>query len=223
MTVLIIRYKPQSSLKMKLYVVSLVFMFIIRLRFPANKSIADIVTTRYGRSALLLIRKFEKVDFKYRKASLDIEFLDNCIKNDLMPTFVKFKVSNHRLKNSKAYKDCQVKLLRQEVSNKNAQLRTLSKKLNQLKFDIRSKLNIIDFAHISSCFLIRNDKTLSKARLTQEKKLHNLGLRISHETNDPEKVIFNFSSRSLTSSEKSFFLKDSICPFHPKSSTMQTS
>ena len=201
---------------MKIYVISLTLLFIIRLRFPSNKSIADIITTRYGRPVLHLIRKFESLDFKHRKVLLDLEFLENCIKHDLIPTFVRFKVANHRLKKSKAYKECQMKLLRQEISNKNSKLNVLNKKLSSLKSDIRNKVSWIDFAHISSCFLSRNDKVLNKARLTQEKKLFNMGMRSAHEMNNPEKVIFNFSSRVLTQSEKSLLAKGLNLSIPPK-------
>ena len=88
-------------------VVSLVLQFIIRLRFPPNKSIASIVTARYGKPTLRLIRKFENADFKLRKAALDIEFIERSIKHELIPKFVQFKVANKGLRGSKAYKQCQ--------------------------------------------------------------------------------------------------------------------
>ena len=65
------------------------------------------------------VTKLEKLDFKLRKCKLDIEFLETCQKNGLMPKFLNFKVTNSTLRNSKSYKDCQSKLLLwQELSNK---------------------------------------------------------------------------------------------------------
>ena len=52
-----------------------VFLFFIRLRFPKSKSISDILHRRAGQSALKRIRKFEKLDYRLRKAELDLEFL----------------------------------------------------------------------------------------------------------------------------------------------------
>ena len=201
---------------MKTFTISLVLLFIIRLRFPTNRSIAAIITDRYGKATLHLVRKFEKLDFKCRKLSLDLEFLDNCIKHDLIPTFVRFKVANHRLKTSKAYKECQVKLLRHEISDKKSMLHSHMKKLSHLKTEVRSRISFLDFTHISSCFLVRNDKILNKTRLVQEKKLQHLGLVSAHETNDPEKVIFNFSSRFLTTSEKKLLSKGLNLSIPPK-------
>ena len=117
-----------------MFAVTLVLLFIIRVRFPSSRSIADIITARYGESALQTVRKFEIVDFKYRKLELDLEFLNNCIKHELLPTFVRFKVANHQLKSSKVYKDCQMRLLRQEVAIKKSSLAVLNKKLLALKY-----------------------------------------------------------------------------------------
>ena len=65
------------------------------------------------------VTKLEKIDFKLSKCKLDIEFLETCQENGLMPKFVNFKVANSTLRNSKSYKDCQSELLlRQELSNK---------------------------------------------------------------------------------------------------------
>ena len=102
-----------------LLVISIVLQFIIRLRFPPNKSIVTIISNRYGKETVRLLRKFESSDFKLRKCILDIGFIEKCIQNNLIPKFVQFKVTNRNLRDSKAYKQCQRKLLRQELSEKN--------------------------------------------------------------------------------------------------------
>ena len=84
------------------------------------------------------VRKFETTDYKYRKFELDLEFLNNYIKHELIPTFVRFKVVNQQIKNSKVYKDCQMRLLRQEVVNKKSMLSTMSKKLSVLRAEVHN-------------------------------------------------------------------------------------
>ena len=91
-----------------------------------------------------------------------------------------------------------------------------TKKFSQLTQTLRNKLSMIDFAHISSKFLVKNNRTLTKTRLTQEKKLFNLGMRTAAETNDPEKVIFNFSSHTLTQVEKQLLVKGLNLSIPPK-------
>ena len=103
-------------------VLSFVFIFLIRirirLRFPASKSVAQTIWDRYGKLILRLIHKFEGLDYKKKKTSLDIEFLEKCLEHNLVPTFVKFKTANRGLQTSVAYRQCQRKLLQQEVVNK---------------------------------------------------------------------------------------------------------
>ena len=72
---------------------------------------------------------------------------------------------------------------------------------------------------MSSIFLKHNDNRLTKTRYIHEKKLINLGLTNANECNDPDKVIFNYSSRVLTAAEKSLLAKGlnlSIPPKHLK-------
>ena len=48
-------------------VLSLVFLFIVRLRFPSEKSVAEVIRKRYNDNIVKQIRKFEKLDYKIRK------------------------------------------------------------------------------------------------------------------------------------------------------------
>ena len=64
------------------------------------------------------VRKLETLNFKLRKCKLDIEFLETCLKDGLMQKFLNFKVAYSTLRNSKSYKDCQLKLLRQQLPDK---------------------------------------------------------------------------------------------------------
>ena len=53
--------------KMIVRVLALVFLFLLKLRFPANKSVVEIIRKRYGSEAVKWLRKFENLDFKIRK------------------------------------------------------------------------------------------------------------------------------------------------------------
>ena len=53
--------------KMIVRVLALVFLFLLKLRFSANKSVAEIIRKRYGSEAVKWLRKFENLDFKIRK------------------------------------------------------------------------------------------------------------------------------------------------------------
>ena len=87
-------------------------MFLVKLRFPSSKSILKIIKDRYGESVLRLVRKFERTGLCCRKAELDLS-LKHCFENSLTPKFLCFKVSNQSLKSSDAYKQCQMRLLKE--------------------------------------------------------------------------------------------------------------
>ena len=67
-------------------------------------------------------------------------------------------------------------------------------------------MSYIDYIHVCSTFLLSNNKNISKVKETQDKKLCNLVLRNmgnnSDTCQDPDKVIFNFSSYNLSDHKK---------------------
>ena len=113
-------------------IITNVFLFLARLRFPAQDSIIKNLRRRYGNGLVKKVQKFEKFDFKYRKAPLDLEFLQSCKKEKLIPKFLQFKVANKRLESSEAYLSCQRRLLNQEMS-KYKTIRALNNKIRSRK------------------------------------------------------------------------------------------
>mgnify|MGYP001800918522 FL=1 len=122
-------------------VISLVFLFLVRLRFPAHLSITQVIRKRYGNNNVKLIRSFEKIDFKYRKLLLDIDFLENCVNNNVAPKFVQFRVANKDLRNSNTYRLCQTKLLKQEMVNKKNDLNAAKNHLAEVKKNLMKELS----------------------------------------------------------------------------------
>ena len=59
-------------------------------------------------------------------------------------------------------------------------------------------MNLIDYVHVFTIFLVSNDKNIIKLKNTQSSTWWNLLLNntgnISKATNDPDQVIFYFSS-----------------------------
>ena len=69
-----------------------------------------------------------------------------------MPKFLNFKVVNSTLRNSKSYKDFQLKLLRQELSNKKSKCRSENNEFKVLTNEIVSILSVVDFTHLITVF-----------------------------------------------------------------------
>ena len=116
-----------------LRIATLVFLFTARIRFPASESLIGVLRKRYGRDLVKEVRTLEKIDFKLRKAILDLDFLISCRKNSVFPKFLQFKVSNKQLRASKAYISCQKRLLNQEVNNNQKTVKILQQKVIEVK------------------------------------------------------------------------------------------
>ena len=95
---------------MFLKVLALVFMFLIRLRFPKNLSLIQVIHKRYGNTVVKLVRRFEKLDFKHRKAALYLQFLKTCQQFKVTPKFLQFRVANDSLKQSQTYQTCKKRI-----------------------------------------------------------------------------------------------------------------
>ena len=75
---------------MLMRVAAIIFLFLIRLRFPKPKSILDVLHRRYGQSTFKRIRKSDKLDYRLLKAELDLQFLLRCIDSNAIPNFLNF-------------------------------------------------------------------------------------------------------------------------------------
>ena len=83
-------------------ILSLVFLFIVRWRFPSDESVANVIRSRYNDEIVKQIPRFEKLDFKIRKNETD--FLQSSRQNNLIPKFLNFKVASSNLCFSRTYK-----------------------------------------------------------------------------------------------------------------------
>ena len=173
---------------------------------PSSKSIPKIIKDRYGESVLKLVRKFERTDLRCRKAELDLSFLKYCFENSLTPKFLHFKVSNRSPKSSDAYRQCQIRLLKEEISNKKSIIRQRQSELVLLKNHLKASMNVIDYANIGSMFLISNDKVLTKQKDIQDRNIIGL-IKGKCKSIDPKNAIFKLLSYVLSDNDKSLFSK----------------
>ena len=75
---------------------------------------------------------------------------------------------------------------------------------------VNLNLNLLDFHHVLNISLISNEKELEQVKFRNLSKLKNLLPNftwdlVATSSHDPEKIIFNFYSSSLSSSDKDFF------------------
>ena len=199
---------------MSVKVFSLVCLFIIRLRFPPSKSVANVIRVRYGDATLKTVRRFEKTDFKKRKAILDINFLETCRDAKVIPRFLQFRAANKNLRNSSTYENCQMLLLQEEIHEKQKRLKELDKHFDKLKNDLHDTLSYFDFLHIISLFFEPNIKAMEKIELKQNVKLTKI--LEENKPHDPKQIIHNYSSHILTPEQESLLMKGLNFALPPK-------
>ena len=155
-------------------VFGLVLLFIIRLRFTISLSINDVIRRKCGDKALKNVRKFERLDYQIRKCQLDVEFLNTCLKYNVIANFLQFRVTNETLKDSLTYSRCQQSLLNEEIRCKKRLLHQLMFEDDRIKQELKYQLSPIDFMHASSLFLVSNDKAIRKNDKILARKLQKL-------------------------------------------------
>ena len=183
---------------MFLRTLALIFMFVVRLRFPSRLSLLQVIRNRYGDTIVKLVRKFEKVDFKHRKAALDLNFLQTCRSFNVIPKFLQFRVVNKNLRRSQAYQKCLNHLLLAENNIKEKNLKVLVNELSSVKSNLLGILNFLDFNHVCNIIISNNEESILKCKYTHKKKLSDLipgyEVNLTRFSHDPNKDIFNFSS-----------------------------
>ena len=92
---------------MMLRVISIVFLFLVRFRFSSNLSTIQVIRNCYGNDTVKVVRQFEKLDYKHRQTLLDLNFIESCIKNNVTPKFLQFRLANKDLRSSSTYRQCQ--------------------------------------------------------------------------------------------------------------------
>ena len=187
-------------------VVSLCLLFLIRYRFPPDRSIAEVITTRYGRPVLATYRVLEKTEYKLKKGKADLQFLQTCQENNIIPKFLHFRLYKATLQTSELYRDTQKKLLSQEIKTKEKQISRLKNRVSSLHSQLRARTWYIDYNHFRSLIEKVTTRKIAGAKAIHMKKLHNLGYTPFKEI-AADKVLFNFSSRVLSPAEESLLSK----------------
>ena len=180
---------------------ALVFIFLIRLRFPRNSSISDILRRRYGLPVLKLYRSTERLDYKVRKLQCDIDFLTSCSQQDLIPNFLRFKLYTRVLHHSRLYRNCQRQFLNREIKSKKRTLWLLNDRLKCLVTQLKEAVSWLDIHHLLCLIERTNCNTISRVKFVQNDKLKKLGF-ITNDGVSHNDVLFNYSNRILSDLEK---------------------
>lgn len=199
--------------------VSFIFLFLFRIRFPRFQSIAFTFRLKYNNHTLTTFRSLEKVSRKLIKTKLDLRFLNICLTQKVFPKFLRFKLYRSSLHETELYRSWQNTLLEKEIDLKQQQLTSLHSQKQTLLTHLKDMISFLDF-HSTIAFLNRSlSKIDQSVKKTHDKKLFNLGATLHTNNLDPTKVIFNLSDRVLSARQSfilSFGLNFGLPNFKPK-------
>ena len=147
-----------------------------------------------------------KIEYLLRKAELDLEFLLRCRDSNVLLNFLYFRVSSQYLKAFLTYRQCQLKLLQEEIRHKKSDIRVLKKEFNSSHSSLQHEISFIDFAHVSSLFLRSNNRILASKSAIQQKKLSNL-VKSSTLCMIPVRSFLIFQSMNYLTVKKDFLRK----------------
>ena len=179
-----------------------VLLFVLKLKFPSNVPISTYIKNKYGHYTLQKFRKWERLRLKIDKCTCDQDFLNKCKIYNIFPKFLYFKLYDKNIYNSEIYLKFQHKLLSNEIKKKNKLLSRFKRDCSLLSNTLRQDLSFLDFHYLNFFITKITKRTISKVKITHEKKLNNLGINNELKPLDPNKVIFNFSDRILSHKER---------------------
>lgn len=194
---------------------ALVIFTLILWKLRCPKSTAQVLTLRYGITALAAYRNLEKTEQKASKIHLDILFLHNCKEHNVLPKFLKFKVYSKSFSRTETYREWQNTLLDRELKQQQRKLKVLQDKLTNCKVRFKSLVSFLDYLAFTTKSTELTKKIAAKIESRHEKKLDNLGI---HKIRYNENCIFNLSSRRLTPRETKILMLglDFCIPFYKK-------
>ena len=175
---------------------------------PINKTnYLSYLRQKYGPFVSDSALQYGKILLKITKIRHDLQFLKTCKNENLLPTFVRFRLRSFHQRYKSSILKCYHDILISEIKFKKRQLSRLYRLSHRLKNDLIANINHIVYVRITSILqslVKQNEKNLL---LVHENKLNKL--RLKHHTppsNEktfeyPKNHVKKFSKRNLTREE----------------------
>ena len=139
----------------KLRVVASVFIFVPRIRFPVKHSIVNVLLNCYGDNLVKNVRKFEKIDIKFKESIFDLEVLLTC-KEKKHTKVYKIQGSPQASKFSNTYNTCLKRLFNQEISSKRKIFRSIKQNLTSMEDDLDDAMFLYTLLQIVWFLMIKH-------------------------------------------------------------------
>ena len=174
----------------------------MKLRFGRSATVHDVLRRNHGQETVSQFRRFFDLRKKKIKCELDLDFLLKCKTYEIFPKFLRFKLYKRCFYHTKFYKCWQTKLLNEEIKSKRDRISVLSTDVVHSTNNLKESLSLLEFYFANNFVKDSLSKFYKQTKQIHDRKLHNLGIHNNLEPCDPNKVIFNYSSRSLSTRVK---------------------
>ena len=197
--------KVFTTCVVSLFITAVCLIFLLKLKWPKNKSVHDLVYERYGHETLKVVRDYEKDLSRYNKISLDIGFLQKCKLFHVFPKFLNFKLSRQEFHGTRACRRFKEDLLSYELKQKCSARRNYKESYESARSRLKVILSPLDFSHICSTIEAKASKFKDRISNKPDKKFNNLKRKygIPQLSNlNSDDIIFIYSHHVLSEVEK---------------------
>ena len=179
--------------------VSLILLYILRL-CGSNDQWGDL--RRSNPTIYPTARKLQRMQVKRLKCEMDVQFLKQCLQNEVIPKFA-------RSKSFKRYglrkRLCEQKrILRHSLNSSEEKYRSIKKSLLAVEETLREKATILKFALIIALIKLDEDAFRKKTLFRHAKKMKSLvdeKKKIEDTKSNPNKLVVNLTDYDLTEEE----------------------
>lgn len=164
---------------------------------PSRQRLYDVIKRDCGRSTLKSVLTYSDILKKKEKCDLDLDFLLTCKAYAIFPKFLRFKLYKKTLHSSKFYKSWQNKLLDEEIQFKRKRSAELKNKINEERCNLRQTLSFFKFYWLLNVTKEVLATFRRKHEAIHHRKLHRIGIENRRQPCDPNKIIYNYSSKTV--------------------------
>ena len=136
-----------------LSVISIAFLFLVRMWFASIWSAVQKIRICHGNDTVKLIRQLDNLAYKYHRLLVALSSIENCVKDNYTPTFAQFRLENADLRDSSAYPKCLQTLRMQYIMIKKRIVTLVIKNVSLIRNILIFKFKLVDFHRICNLFL----------------------------------------------------------------------
>ena len=136
-----------------LSVISIAFLFLVRMWFTSILSGLQKVRICYGNDTVKFVRQLDNLAYKYHRLLLDLSTIENCVQDNYNPMFAQYHLENADLRDSSAYPKCLQTLLMQDIMIKRRCVTLVIKNVSLIRNIFVFRIKWVDFHRICNLSL----------------------------------------------------------------------